>query len=86
MYSLCGKNRSNYYLKVRDMRVRLISCLPDSNRNFAGEYVRVRGKWFTGDVPPPLSWREVGLFRSTIYSPFLFIIGLFTRILTYSLF
>ena len=35
MYSLCGNKRNNYYLKVRDMRVRLISCLPDSNRNFA---------------------------------------------------
>ena len=62
MYSLCGKKRSNYYLKVRDMRVWLISCLPDSNKNYAGEYVRVRGKWFTGNVPPPLSRREVGLF------------------------
>ena len=39
MYSLCGKKKSNYYLKVRDMRVRLISCLSDSNRNSAGEYV-----------------------------------------------
>ena len=67
MYSLCGKKRSNYYLKVRDMRVRLISCLPNSNRNSAGEYVRVRGKWFAGDIPPPLSQREMGSFRSTIY-------------------
>ena len=72
MYSLCGKKRSNYYLKVRDIRVRLISCLPNSNRNFVGEYVRVRGKWFAGDVPPPFSWHEVGSFRSTVYSPFSF--------------
>ena len=28
MYSLCGKERSGYYLKVRDTRVWLISCLP----------------------------------------------------------
>ena len=86
MYSLCGKKRSNYYLRVRDIRVRLISCLPDSNRNFVREYVRVRGKWFAGDVPPPLSQHEVGSFQSTIYSPFPFIIILFTRILTRSLF
>ena len=39
MYSLCGKKKSNYYLKVRDIRVRLISCLPNSNRNSAEEYV-----------------------------------------------
>ena len=86
MYSLCGKKRSNYYLKVRDMRVRLISCLSDSNKNSAGEYVRVRDKWFTSDVPPLLSWREVGSFRSIVYSPFPFIIVLFTRILTRFLF
>ena len=60
MYSLCGKKKSNYYLKVRDMRVRLISCLPNSNRNSAGEYVWVHGNWFAGGIPPPLSRREVG--------------------------
>ena len=62
MYSLYGKKKSNYYLKTRDTRVRLISCLLDSNRNFAREYIRVRGNWFAGDIPPPLSWREVGSF------------------------
>ena len=30
MYGLCGNIRSDYYLKVRDVRVRLISCLPNS--------------------------------------------------------
>ena len=39
MYSLCGNKTSNYYLKTRDNRVRLISCLPYSNRNSAGEFV-----------------------------------------------
>ena len=43
MYSLCGKKKSNYYLKTRDTRVWLISCLPDSNRNSVGEYIWVRG-------------------------------------------
>ena len=66
MYNLCGKKRSNYYLKVRDMRVRLVSYLLDSNRNSAEEYVRVSSKWFAGDVPPPLSRREVGSFQSLI--------------------
>ena len=62
MYNLCGNKRSNYYLKVRDMRVRLISFLLDSNRNSAGEYVRVRSKWFANDIPPPPSRREVDSF------------------------
>ena len=43
MYSLYGKKKSNYYLKTRDTRVRLISCLPDSNGNSAEEYIRLRG-------------------------------------------
>ena len=55
MYSLCGNKATNYYLKTRDNRVRLISCLPDLNRNSVGEFVRVRGNWFAGDVPCPLS-------------------------------
>ena len=63
MYSHCGNKTTNYYLKTRDTRVRLISCLPDSNRNSAGEFVRVRGNWFAGDVPCPLSRREVGSYH-----------------------
>ena len=62
MYSLCGNKGTNYYLKVRDTRVRLISCLPDSNRNSAGEFVRVHGNWFAREIPCPLSRREVGLY------------------------
>ena len=75
MYSLCGNKASSYYLKTRDNRVRLISCLPDSNRNSAGEFVRVRGNWFAGDVPCPLSRREVGSYQSldlTVFPPFSF--------------
>ena len=64
MYSLCGNKSSNYYLKTRDNRVRLISCLPDSNRNSAGEFVRVRSNWFSGGVPCPLSKHEVGSYLS----------------------
>ena len=43
MYSLYGNIESDYYLKTRDNKVRLISCLPDSNRNSIGEFVRVSG-------------------------------------------
>ena len=64
MYSLCGNKTSNYYLKTRDNRVRLISCLPDSNRNSTREFVRVRYNWFTREIPCPLSRHEVGSYRS----------------------
>ena len=39
MYSLCGNLRSTYYLMIRDVRVRLILCLPNSNRNSTREFV-----------------------------------------------
>ena len=66
MYSLYGNKSSNYYLKTRDNRVRLISCLPNSNRNSAREFVRVRGNWCAREIPCPLSRCEVGSYRSLI--------------------
>ena len=62
MYSLCGNKSSNYYLKTRDNRVWLISYLPDSNRNSAKEFVQVHGNWCAGEIPCPLSCREVGSY------------------------
>ena len=64
MYSLYSKERSRYYLKVRDMRVRLISCLPDSNKNSAREFVRVSGNWHANDLTCPTSPREVGRYSA----------------------
>ena len=64
MYNLCGNKNTNYYLKVRDTRVRQISCLPDSNRNSAEEFIRVCDNWFAGEIPCPLSRREVGSYWS----------------------
>ena len=39
MNSLFGNKGTNYYLKVKDTQVRLISCLPESNRNSVEEFV-----------------------------------------------
>ena len=63
MYSLCGNIRTNYYLKTRDMQVRLISCLPDSNKNSTGEFVRVSGNWIVDELPCPFSPRDVGWYQ-----------------------
>ena len=62
MYSLCGKIKSDYYLKMRDMWVQLISCLPNSNRNSAGEFVRVSGNWLANELPYPLSSHDVSWY------------------------
>ena len=35
--------------------VRLISCLPDSNRKFAGEFVRVSENWLNWELTYPTS-------------------------------
>ena len=64
MYSLCSNIESDYYLKTRDNRVRLISCLPESNRNSAGEFVRVSGNWLAGELPCAFKPRNVGRFRA----------------------
>lgn len=45
LYSFCGSIDNSYYLKVQDPRFRLISCLPDSNRNSQGEFIKVSGNW-----------------------------------------
>ena len=64
MYGLCWKITLDYYLKTRDTWVRLISCLPDSNRNSTGEFVRVSGKWFADELPCLFSPRDVGRYRT----------------------
>ena len=66
MYTLCGNIRSNYYLKTRDVRVRLISCLPDSNRNSAGEYVWVSVNWLADKLTCPLLPHDVGRYRALL--------------------
>ena len=62
MYSLCGNIESDYYLKTKDNRVRLISCLPDSNRNSIGEFVLVSGNWLVGEFPCVFKPHDVGRF------------------------
>ena len=62
-----GYFKSNYYLKARDVWVRLISCLPDSNRNSVGEYVRVSDNWLADELPCPLSSCEVGRYRAPLF-------------------
>ena len=64
MYSLCGNIRIDYYLKVRDVRVWLISCPPDSNRNSVGEYIQVSGNWHANEHTCPASPWDVGRYHA----------------------
>ena len=65
MYSLCENIDSDCYLKTRDNKVRLISCLPDSNRNSATKFVQVSGNWLAKELPCAFSLHDVG--RSHIH-------------------
>ena len=70
MYRLCRNIESNYYLKTRDNRVRFISCLPNSNRNSVGEFVRVSGNWLARELPCAFKPRNVGRFCAPLSLPF----------------
>lgn len=43
LYSCCGSPNNNYYLKVQDNRIRLVSYLPNSNKNSQGGIYK--GEW-----------------------------------------
>ena len=55
LYAIRGSLRNGYYLQIQITMVRLISCLPDSNRNSMGEFVRVSGNWLNGELTCPTS-------------------------------
>ena len=62
MYNICCGSRTGYYLKAWDTVVRLISCLPDSNRNSTGEYVKVSENWLAGEHPCSTSPLDIGRY------------------------
>ena len=83
MYSLCSNIKSDYYLKVWDVQVRLISCLPNSNRNSAGEFIWVSGNWLADELSCPLSPRDVGWYRVSLFVlNLILLLILFTYVLT----
>ena len=50
MYCVWGSLRLEYYPQTCSTMVQLISCLPNSNRNSAGELVKVSGNWLNGEL------------------------------------
>ena len=44
----CHNLNESYYLKSRSDEVRLISCLPKSNKGLKGNYLIVSGAWHNG--------------------------------------
>ena len=64
MHSSCGNDKTGYYLKVRDNRVWLISCLPNSNRNSTREFVWVSNNCHANELTYPTSPRNVCRYRA----------------------
>ena len=58
-YNLQKLKGKTYYMKTRDERVRLIQCLPDSNKGLNKDFLIVSGKWHDG-VPYPIVEGEPG--------------------------
>ena len=58
-YNLQNLKGKSYYIKMRDDRVRLIQCLPDSNKGLNKDFLIVSGEWHDG-LPCPMVEGEPG--------------------------
>ena len=52
IYSCQKNNEANYYLKTRVLVVRLISCLPKTNKGMDKDFLIVSGEWHDGPHCP----------------------------------
>ena len=62
LYAIQGSLKHRYYLQTQNTMVRLISCLHDSNRNSAGEFVRVSENWLNDELTCPTSPCQIGRY------------------------
>ena len=58
-YNLQNLKGKSYYVKTRDDRVRLIQCLPNSNKGLNKDFLIVSGEWHDG-LPCPMVEGEPG--------------------------
>ena len=59
MYEFHSQSNGGYYLKSRSAMVRLILCLPKSNKGIKDDYLIASGPWHDG-LPCPTQERETG--------------------------
>ena len=59
MYEFHSQSDGGYYLKSRSAVVRLISCLPKSNKGMKDDYLIASGPWHDG-LHCPVQERELG--------------------------
>ena len=59
LYGICRSLKNGYYLKIRDPITRLIQCLPNSNRNSVGEFIKMSENWLASELTYPTSPRHI---------------------------
>ena len=59
LYECRSQSDKGFYLKSRSPMVRLISCLPKSNKGMKDDYLIASGPWHNG-LPCPTQERETG--------------------------
>ena len=59
MYKCHSLADAGYYLKSRSNIVRLVSCLPKSNKGMKDDYLITSGKWHD-DIHCPIQKGELG--------------------------
>ena len=59
VYNLHHLKEQGYYLKSRYLEVRLIQCLPDSNKSLNKDFLIVLGEWHD-DLPYPMRGGKAG--------------------------
>ena len=77
IYNRHKLTRQGYYLKTRVPVIRLISCLPESNKGMNKDYLIISGEWHDGLHCPTREGIPSGVLRSrsTILTTLFFIIS-----------
>ena len=67
IYNRHKLTRQGYYLKTREPPVRLISCLPESNKVMNKDFLIVSEEWHDGLHCPTREGTPSGLFWDQVY-------------------
>ena len=82
IYNCHNLSGQGYYLKTRYLEVRLLSCLPDSNKGMNKDYLIVSREWHNGLHCPQEKGHQVGLLSLGLFV--LMIIPLFISSIFYA--
>ena len=78
VYNLHHLKGQGYYLKSRHLEVRLIQCLPDSNKGLKKDFLIMLGEWHDGLPCPTREGQPCGvLCLGCLFTSLFFSFGLF---------